>query len=69
MTLREQMLWAVNKTELSHAEIARRSGIRYQYLNKLLNGQKSGKLETWDRILDACGLEVVSVSTKDSLLS
>lgn len=56
--LREIFIKAVNETDLSHYEIARRAGLHRTTVSHILNGTRSGSIDTWDQILKACNIQV-----------
>lgn len=56
--LRDQFVRAVRDTNIPHYEIARRSGVSLPTIKHLLNQKYSGHLDTWCKILDACGIQV-----------
>ncbi len=50
---------AIKHKKLSRSDIAERSGLRADHIDKLLNGRRVGTAETWTQLLDALGLELV----------
>lgn len=45
----------------SQHELARRAGVKQATVSRLLAGERQGEPETWGRLLDALGLELVAV--------
>lgn len=56
--LRTMMTKAVHDSGLSHAEIARRAGLDRTTVSSIMNGRRSGLVDTWDLILIAAGVEL-----------
>ena len=56
--LRSRLVDAVNSTNLSHAEIARRSGVNRSTVSNVLNGRREGLFQTWDAILKGLDIKI-----------
>lgn len=46
---------------LSQVALAERTGVKQATVSRLLAGARQGEPETWQRLLDAVGLELVAV--------
>jgi hypothetical protein len=66
--VRDQFVRAVKDTNLPHHEIARRSGVGLVTIKRLLNQEHSGHLDTWFRILNACGIQVGTRMESDVII-
>lgn len=42
----------------NRSELARATGLHKQTVSDLLNGKNEGKIDTWQKIFDALGLEL-----------
>lgn len=56
--LRTVMVSAVEEAGISRAEIARRTGLDRSTVSYVLNGRRSGSIDTWDLILAGAGVEL-----------
>lgn len=50
-----EAIWA---TDLSHAELARRSGLDRSTISYLMNGHREGRIESWETLLQAAGVRI-----------
>lgn len=56
--LREVLVRAVTASGLSHTAIAERAGVDRSTVSYLLNGRRTGTLDTWACLLGAAGVEL-----------
>jgi transcriptional regulator with XRE-family HTH domain len=63
--IRENVRIEMLRRDLTQTQLAEAIGVSRQYLSKLLHGHVDGGLDTWERIFEKVGLELV-VKPKDS---
>ena len=52
---------ALAATGWSQQEVARRARVKQATVSRLLTGERQGEPDTWNRILDVLGLELMAV--------
>jgi transcriptional regulator with XRE-family HTH domain len=59
-TLTDQIREAVRRSELSHYEICRQTGINKASMSRFINGQKGLSLAHLDKLAELLGLRITS---------
>lgn len=59
--IRETAQRGLSSKGWSQLELAKRAGIKQATVSRLLTGERQGEPETWQRLLNALGLELVAV--------
>ena len=54
----DQLRIIAYRNKISQEEIARRTGMKQQYISKIFNGKHSPTVETLQKIADALGAEI-----------
>jgi DNA-binding phage protein len=57
--IRERARIELTRQDVTQTAIAARVGVSRQYLSRMLRGHVDGRVDTWRRILDELGLELV----------
>ena len=58
--IRETAQRGLSSKGWSQLELAKRAGIKQATVSRLLTGERQGEPETWERLLNALGLELVA---------
>ena len=59
--IRQAAKQAIEASGLTQHELAKKAGIRQATVSRLLTGERRGEPETWDRLLEVLGLELIAV--------
>ncbi len=59
--IRETAQRGLSSKGWSQLELAKRAGIKQATVSRLLTGGRQGEPETWERLLNALGLELVAL--------
>lgn len=59
--IRETAQCGLSSKGWSQHELAKRAGIKQATVSRLLTGERQGEPETWQRLLNALGLELIAV--------
>jgi DNA-binding Xre family transcriptional regulator len=64
--VREAVIVQLHRKRMTRRELAQQIGMDETYLSRLINGDREGGREAWEKILDALDLELTAVPKEAS---